>query len=78
MNKNEKEKKKQDQETIKLDSHRGNFIQYILKDFNIENNKKYIIRKSPEIKNLIFDTDINSENNRNNNLKEIKETNPTI
>ena len=74
INKKEKEKKKQEQETIKLDSHRGNFIQYILKDFNIENNKKYIIRKSPEIKNLIFDTDINSENNRNNNIKEIKET----
>ena len=73
INKKEKEKNKMEQETIKLDAHPGNFIRYILKDFNFDRNKKYIIRKSPEIKNLIFDTEINSENDRNNNIKEIKE-----
>ena len=62
-----KDKNKQEHDTIKLTLFSENFIRYILKDFQL-NNTNYINKKSPEIRNLLFENDmINKDNKKNNN-----------
>ena len=62
-----KDRNKQEHDTIKLTLFSENFIRYILKDFQL-NNTNYIYKKSPEIRNLLFENDmINKDNKKNNN-----------
>ena len=63
---NKKEKDIEGNDTIKIDLPSENNIRNILKDF-LFNKNNFIKRKSPEIKNLLFDTEINKTNDEKRN-----------
>ena len=70
------EKNKQEQDTIKLDLYSGNIIKYILKEFQL-NNANYISRKSPDLRKVLFTSEIKNENNNDKNNEQIKIINNT-
>ena len=72
-NNTKKEKNKQEHDTIKLTLYTGNFIRYILKEFQL-NNTHYINKKSPEIRNLLFENEISDNKNTKNHLNILSNT----
>ena len=72
-NNTKKEKSKQEHDTIKLTLYTGNFIRYILKEFQL-NNTHYINKKSPEIRNLLFENEISDNKNTKNHLNILSNT----
>ena len=62
-------KKENENDTIKSDLFSQNFIKYIIKDFQSNNTNN--IRKTPEIRNILFDTQIKESKEKNKNKLEL-------